>query len=256
MSFKPRTTEPSTVDKHWIHTTKGGLNSCILIKGNSCIPNCVGYAWGRAYEILGSAPKLSRMNAEDWYGCADGYSRSKTPSLGAIICWSKGKVGVSSDGAGHVAVVEEIKSNGDIVTSNSGYNSKRFWMQTFTKASGYKMSGYDFQGFIHILGAPSPSSSVSSSTSTSNTKTVESAKSKDNSLRGTYTVTASDGLNMRTILGNLTDATVIVLLPKGTRVQNYGYYTQVGNTKWLYCQATYKNVTYTGFCSMLYLKKN
>ncbi len=147
--FIPRTTAPSTTDKHWIHTSKGGLNDCILISGNSCIPNCVGYAFGRFYEIIGKHPSLSRGNAENWYGYTqDGYKRSQTPALGAVICWAKGKVGVSSDGAGHVAIVEEIKSNGDIVTSNSGYKSKRFWMQTFTKASGYAMKGYTFQGFI------------------------------------------------------------------------------------------------------------
>lgn len=146
--FIPRKTAPSTTDKYWIHTSKGGLNDCILISGNSCIPNCVGYAYGRFYEIIGTKPKLSRANAENWYGYADGYKRSKTPALGAVICWAKGQVGVASDGAGHVAIVEEIKSNGDIITSNSGYNSTRFWLQTFTKASGYAMNGYTFQGFI------------------------------------------------------------------------------------------------------------
>ena len=147
--FTARTSAPSTSDKHWIHTSNGGLNECIKITGNSCIPNCVGYAWGRFYEIIGKRPNLSRANAENWYGfTSDGYKRSKTPVLGAVICWAKGKVGVGSDGAGHVAIVEEIKANGDIITSNSGYKTKRFWMQTFTKASGYAMKGYIFQGFI------------------------------------------------------------------------------------------------------------
>lgn len=146
--FKPRLVAPSTSDKHWIHTSGGGLNECITISGKYCIPNCVGYAWGRFYEIIGKRPNLSRGNAEMWYGTNDGYRRSQTPALGAVVCWAKGKVGVSSDGAGHVAIVEQIKSNGDIVTSNSGYKSTRWWLQTFTKASGYKMKGYTFQGFI------------------------------------------------------------------------------------------------------------
>lgn len=147
-TFKPRLTAPSVSDKHWIHTTKGGLNECIVISGGSCLPNCVGYAWGRFYEIIGKRPTLGRGNAENWYGTNDGYKRSKTPALGAVICWAKGKVGVSSDGAGHVAIVEQIEPNGDIITSNSGYKSTRFWTQKFTKASGYAMKGYTFQGFI------------------------------------------------------------------------------------------------------------
>lgn len=147
--FKPRTRAPSMSDPLWRHTSVGGKNECILIKNGSCIPNCVGYAWGRFYEIIGQRPTLSKNNAESWYPyIADGYRRSPIPALGAVACWSKGVVGVGSDGAGHVAIVEEIKANGDIVTSNSGYGSSRFWMQTFKKANGYAMSGYKFQGFI------------------------------------------------------------------------------------------------------------
>lgn len=154
MAFTPRTTAPTAVDPHWLHISKGGKNECILIGGGSCLPNCVGYAWGRAYEILGSKPRLSKANAENWYlYTQDGYKRSKVPSVGAIICWAKGVAGDPSDGAGHVAVVEEVKANGDVVTSNSAYNGTRFYMQTVTKASGYKCgNAYTFQGFIDILG--------------------------------------------------------------------------------------------------------
>lgn len=148
MGYTPRLTAPSTTDKNYLHTSAGGKNSCILIKGGSVLPNCVGYAWGRFMEILGSTPKLSRGNAENWYGnTGDGYQRGKTPKLGAVICWAKGKAGVSSDGVGHVAVVEQINSDGSIVVSQSGYNSKRFWTSTIPK--GYARNGYTFQGFIY-----------------------------------------------------------------------------------------------------------
>lgn len=148
-TFKPRLTAPSTEDKHWIHVSKGGWNSCILISGKSCIPNCVGYAWGRFYEILGKTPKLSRANAEMWYGnTADGYKRGKVPKLGAVICWRKGKTGVSSDGAGHVAIVEKVNADGSIVISESGYKSFRF--RTRTLKPPYTIgSTYAFQGFIY-----------------------------------------------------------------------------------------------------------
>lgn len=148
MAFKPRLTAPAASDRHWIHTSKGGLNSCILISGNSCLPNCVGYAWGRFYEILGKAPKLSRGNAEMWFGYNDGYKRGKTPKLGAVICWRKGKVGVSADGAGHVAVVERVNTDGSILISESGYNAFRF--RTRTLKPPYAIGGtYVFQGFIY-----------------------------------------------------------------------------------------------------------
>ena len=147
MSYNPRLTEPSSNDLNWIHTSKGGKNSCILITGNSVLPNCVGYAWGRFMEVLGSTPKLARTNAENWYNYNDGYERGSEPRLGAVLCFAKGKAGVSSDGAGHVAIVEKINTDGSIVTSNSDYGGKRFFTRIFTKP--YSMRGYTFQGFIY-----------------------------------------------------------------------------------------------------------
>lgn len=149
MKFKDRTSAPSNTSKYWRHTSAGGVNSCIHIKNGSCLPNCVGYAWGRFYEIMNSKPKLSRRNAEDWYGyTADGYKRGKHPRLGAVICWRKGRTGVHADGAGHVAIVEKIKEDGSIVVSESGYNSFRF--RTRTLKPPYNIgSTYTFQGFIY-----------------------------------------------------------------------------------------------------------
>ena len=60
-------------------------------------------------------------------------------------------------------------------------------------------------------------------------------------------------LNVRNAAG--TTNKVLVSIPRGTRVKNYGYYSVVNGVKWLYVQFTYKNVTYTGFCSSAYLKK-
>ncbi len=149
VKFSPRLTAPSTSDKHWIKSTKGGLNDCIEISGGSVLPNCVGYAWGRFYEIIGDKPKLSKNNAEMWYGnTADGYKRSQTPALGAVICWSKGVVGNEADGAGHVAIVEQILPNGDIVTSNSAYGGSRFYVHIYEKSARYSFGAYKFQGFI------------------------------------------------------------------------------------------------------------
>lgn len=170
--FNKRTTAPSTSDKYWIHTSNGGLNECIEINNSgSCLPNCVGYAWGRFYEITGKRPALSRANAENWYGyTSDGYTRSQTPVEGAVICWRKGQAGNGNDGAGHVAIVEEVKSNGDVVTSNSAYSGTRFYMQTVTKASGYSIgSAYTFQGFI--LPPNSTVATTTAPTTTNNTNT-------------------------------------------------------------------------------------
>lgn len=109
--------------------------------------NCTAYAWGRMYELTNQYPRLSTGNAENWYIKNDGYQRGLTPKLGAIACWSKGVVGNGDDGAGHVAAVEEIKPDGTIVTSNSGWKSSYFYIKEIHPP--YALSGYNFQGFIY-----------------------------------------------------------------------------------------------------------
>ena len=144
--FVSRTETPTNDNKYYKHTSFGGLNSCILRNKStgSVLPNCVGYAWGRAYELLESKPKLSRGNAENWYSYNDGYERGQEPKLGAIMCW-KGKGSL----AGHVAVVERIYGDGTVTTSNSNYSGTEFYLRNFSKP--YKISSnYEFQGFIYL----------------------------------------------------------------------------------------------------------
>ena len=126
----------------------GGLNSCILRKGNSVLPNCVGYSWGRAYELLGSKPKLARTNAETWYGYNDGYKRGSIPKLGAIVCWRKGSASNSKDGAGHVGNVEKIYNDGSFDMSMSQYSGERFVIKNIKPP--YNYNGLIFQGFIYL----------------------------------------------------------------------------------------------------------
>lgn len=83
-------------------------------------------------------------------------------------------------------------------------------------------------------------------------KKVASAQSKDGSLAGSYTVMASGGLNMRYTPGVLTDANIVLTLPKGAVVKNYGYFTNVSGTKWLY--VAYKDMV--GFIHSGYVKKS
>lgn len=147
MEYKERTIAPNN-ELYWVHTSNGGYNSCIKINGTKyCIPNCVGYAWGRWYELLGEKPKLSRANAEDWFGYNDGYQRGNTPKLGAVMCWRKGNVKNVNDGAGHVAIVEKINDDGSVIASQSNYGGNRWELVTYKK--GYALKGQVFQGFIY-----------------------------------------------------------------------------------------------------------
>ena len=78
------------------------------------------------------------------------------------------------------------------------------------------------------------------------------AKSFNKSVAGTYRVTSS-ALNVRDAAG--TGNAVLVTIPKGTSVKNYGYYTVVNGVKWLYVTFSYKRVNYTGFVSERYLSR-
>lgn len=90
---------------------------------------------------------------------------------------------------------------------------------------------------------------ASSAARTTATK-IDSAKSYDQSLSGTYVVnTKTDPLILRAGAG--TGKTKIASMPKGTKAQCYGYYTSTSGTKWLYI--TYNGIT--GFASSTYLKK-
>lgn len=152
MKFVPRTTAPSSTNKYYLKAGKGGYNRAMEINKttHSCLPNCCGLVHGRWMESQGQTDynkydKLSTGDACNYYKRKDGYKRGQEPKLGAIGCYSGGK-----KDAGHVLFVEEIKSNGDIVTSNSAYGGTRFFMKTLTKKSGYKYSSiHKFQGFIY-----------------------------------------------------------------------------------------------------------
>lgn len=112
------------------------------------MPNCTCYAYGRIYELLKAKPKLPTSNAENWYQDTT-YKKGSTPKLGSIICFKQGEYHNPKDGAGHVAVVEEIKSDGTIITSNSGYKSTYFYLQTLKPP--YKLTDYELEGFIYPL---------------------------------------------------------------------------------------------------------
>ncbi len=84
--------------------------------------------------------------------------------------------------------------------------------------------------------APAPSVS---------TAKIESAKGFDKTLAGAYKTIGS--LYLRAGAGK--GKPELVVMPNNTTVRNYGYYTLVDGTKWLYVQTTIKGVTYTGFCS-------
>lgn len=122
------------------------------------LPNCTCYAWGRAYELLGSRPKLPMGNAGTWYKNCTAYEKGQEPRVGAVVVWS-------GNTYGHVGVVERILANGDIMVSQSNYNRafqephrndpSFFWVETAKKKDGYRFPwsrkyGHKLEGFIYL----------------------------------------------------------------------------------------------------------
>lgn len=220
-SFSPRLSAPSSSNKYYY----SNLN--VFYRYNYGMPNCTAYAYGRAYEILGSEPKLSWNNAEQWYGYnkANGYYKyGQTPKVGAIACWSY------SYGGGHVAVVEKVE-NGVITLSNSAYSGDNFYISTASisdpKVGGNK--GWNFQGYIYL-------GDFSSGTSSAQTTTK-----KPTYTTGTYKTDVDDYLNMRSGAG--TSYTSVASVPGNvtlnvTKVSasgghTWGYTSYNGKTGWV-----------------------
>ena len=127
------------------------------------LPNCTCYAWGRFWEISDVLPSLPTSDGGSWWRDVTGYEVGQTPQLGAVMCFSQ------PGQSGHVAIVEEIDTDGNVISSNSGYSRnpggyndpQYFWTESNPKSTGYLSSweisgGYVFQGFIYNPEQPIP----------------------------------------------------------------------------------------------------
>ena len=114
------------------------------------MPNCTCYAYGRFWEITkGTRPNLSLGDAGDWWDYSDGYDRGQYPQLGAVCVWKD-----TTGGAGHVAIVEEVYSDGRVLISQSAWGGTFWWTQVLP-STYYFGSSYSFCGFIYNPGVSS-----------------------------------------------------------------------------------------------------
>lgn len=111
-----------------------------------------------------------------------------------------------------------------------------------TKSKGHTVIVVSVDG-----SAPSGSTSTSKPAVSGSTAKVESARSKDAAIAGKYKTTG----NLYLRVGAGTGKTAITLMPAGSSVQCYGYYTTYNGTRWYYVAYGDK----TGFCSSAYLQK-
>lgn len=172
----------------------------------------------------------------------------KTPKIGAQIFFTNGKrichTGLVYDFDGkYVYTIEGNTSGASGVVANGGGVCKKKYLLTNSKIAGYGYPKYDEE--------PTKSEPVKKESKVTKVTATSSADKFNKDLAGTYVTTAN--LNMRNDAG--TGNKVLVVVPKGTSVKCYGYYSLSKGVNWLYVQATVNGVLYTGFCSKSYLKK-
>ena len=159
IKYKPRLTAadmPENDNKYYIKKSDGGCSPCIgghpQHKHLTALSNCVGWAIGRAMEILQvQESPFPSCNAEDFYNSTT-LEKGQTPKNGAIMCWRQGQLWNGGDGAGHVAVVEKVISDTEIITSESAYGGAAFYTKRRLKGDGnWGMDArFRLMGFIYL----------------------------------------------------------------------------------------------------------
>ena len=133
------------------------------------------------------------------------------------------------------------------------------WGNGDARKNNLKAAGYNYkevQAKVNKIlngGAAKPSTPVQDQAQPTSKKVIAGAYADkfNKSLAGTYKTTAN--LYMRHGAG--TNKKSMVLIPNGTKVKCYGYYSVSNGVKWLYIQITIDGVQYTGFSSSAYLKR-
>lgn len=133
------------------------------------------------------------------------------------------------------------------------------WGSGAARKEALTKAGYDYaavQNQVNVIlngGATKPKSDQQDQEqpTTRTVKATCSAKRFDANLKGTYTTTGD--VYCRNDAG--TNKKALCKIPKGVKVQCYGYYNLSGNTRWLYICFKMDGVEYTGFTSINYLKK-
>ena len=149
-----RKTAPETTNKYYVLAKYGGYALGIAGSdgGKMVIPNCAGYSACRFNEYNHTnAMKYYAYwrNAEYFFedGKKQGLFTGTTPKIGAIMCWE----GIGT-AAGHVAFVEDVYSDGSILTSESAWMGNKFYNSHRYKETGnwgMNTKSYKFIGFIY-----------------------------------------------------------------------------------------------------------
>lgn len=211
--------------------------------GFDCVCLIKGILWGwngdqkKTYGGAKYDPKkVADTNADGMIKLCSDVSADFSTIIPGEAVWTNGHIGVY---IGDGLVVESTPAWKNCVQITACNNAK----------SGYNTRKWKKHGKLPYINydtneAPKPPKKETS-------VKVEPAKSRDEALAGNYKVAGCTALHIRAGAG--TGKASIGTIPKGTVVQNYGYYSIAPNgAKWLYIQIG-KNMV--GYCSAKYLKR-
>lgn len=226
--------------------------------GFDCVCFIKGLLWGwygDTAKQYGGAAYTSNgvpdISADGMIAVCSGVSTDFSKIEVGEAVWLKGHIGIY---IGDGLAVEcspkwankvQVTAVGNI-GAKAGYNTR-----TWTKHG--KLPYITYGGNVAPAAPAAPVQTAAPTTGTAQAvKTAtDYATGRDNTLTGAYKTTAP--LYLRTGAG--TNKPILIMIPKGGTVRNYGYYSVAGGVKWLYVQTTVDGKTYTGFCSSQYLTK-
>lgn len=141
----------------------------------------------------------------------------------------------------NVYTIEGNTSGASGVVANGGGVKKKCYALGYSSIAGYGRPEYDSETVQNIT-ETEPYKEI---------KAKQSASSFNKIYAGIYKTTAN--LNLRDGAGK--DKLSLVVLDKNTTVKCFGYYSLCSKVAWLYVQAIKNGITYTGFVSKSYLRK-
>lgn len=177
---------------------------------------------------------------------------ARVPNPGDIIFydWQDSGSGDNTGNPDHVGIVEKV--SGGVITVIEGNNADSVKRRNI-RVNGRYIRGYGVPKYQKATATTPSTAATPAGTVLKKIRTSVYADKKDSSLAGTYVTTAD--LYCRNDAG--VDYKALCIIPKGTSVKNYGYYSVDPDTgrKWLLIQFTLSGVQYTGFSSIKYMQK-
>ena len=226
----------------------------------ACANDNIGYSQGERNTLNSLAKSVKYDLAKVTKKC--NCDCSSLQNVCAVASGAKGVTYSSSNGWTTSTMKSKLKAAGYVIIEDKTYLTSSMYCvrgAIYVKAGSHTVCALDdgskYKQMLSKAGISTTIDNKEPAKITTSTKkvtaTVTADKGPDKSLAGTYTTT--NGVHCRNGAG--TKHASLCVIPKGTKVKCYGYYSLSGTAKWLYSQFTLNGVQYTGFVSSKYLKK-